>query len=455
MDSEPWAAPPSRSKVAVVTTTTTTTEAAAVSPATQRRTQMLEAIERRGIVPERRKKQARRPGREVRRLSDHLRSGPRDAAPSAIGDRSRRRTADARPTAAEPRVPVAPRSDVDGQLLDADVDGQRRLLDAALLASAADAAGPPPGRADEDDELQRAIALSLQRDDDAGGAVEAAAAAGGEMERAMALSLAVATASRDADEADVARAIELSLAESRAGLAPAVKAEPEAALDATTEARVAALVGFGFSRADAARAAARCDSADEATLWLLEERERREECRAVDEARERSEADADAAKRARAALDRVDEAELAFGVGAAPRRKRERFLREATDPAAVELLGKRADLRALLLDDARSSARRELLRLLALARDAVRWYPASAAACVARRAPSVAADEAALAAEADLFADALFKMPPRGHAGGVPALFLPARGAQGDDDDVQICAPVAPPPPDVIEIVDR
>ena len=420
---------------------------------------MLEAIERRGIVPERRKKQARRPGREVRRLSDHLRSGPRDEAPSAIGDRSRRRTADARPTAAEPRVPVAPRSDVDGQLLDADVDGQRRLLDAALLASAADAAGAPPGRADEDDELQRAIALSLQRDDDAGGAVDAAAAAaGGEMERAMALSLAVATASREADEADVARAIELSLAESRAGPAPAVKAEPEAALDATTEARVAALVGFGFSRADAARAAARCDSADEATLWLLEERERREECRAVDEARERSEADADAAKRARAALDRVDEAELAFGVGDAPRQKRERFLREATDPAAVELLGKRADLRALLLDDARSSARRELLRLLALARDAVRWYPAHAAACVARRAPSVAADEAALAAEADLFADALFKMPPRGHAGGVPALFLPARGAQGDggDDDVQICAPVAPPPPpDVIEIVDR
>ena len=126
-------------------------------------------------------------------------------------------------------------------------------------------------------------------------------------------------------------------------------------------------------RGAAERGAARCSTADEAVLWLVEERARVDDCRAVDAARERSEADADAAKARRAALAKVDEEELAFGVGERAYRKRAALL-EARDAAAVAVFGAPA-LRALLLDDAKPRARRELLRLLSLARDAVRWYP--------------------------------------------------------------------------------
>ncbi|KAH8097830.1 BT1-like protein [Aureococcus anophagefferens] len=148
--------------------------------------------------------------------------------------------------------------------------------------------------------------------------------------------------------------------------------------DAATAARVAQLLGFGFSREDAERGAARCSTADEAVIWLVEERARVDDCRAVDAARERSEADADAAKARRAALAKVDEEELAFGVG-------ENAARGSCDCC------RRAD--------------------------AVRWYPRHAAACLDRRLRALGAgDEDALRLEADRFSDALFKFS----GGGVP-----------------------------------
>ena len=415
------------------------------SPNTQRRAQMLAAIERRGVPAEQKRRKQRRRGerRELSGLRDHLSSGRRDIHPGLPPDRKPPGPPRAPPPAppvgwgrppppaappvgwAAPPLPAAPPvGDVDRPPPEA-VAAQQRLLDAALLASAAEAAAP-------DADLERALAMSL-RDEERPP----------DLERATALSLAAAAASGDADDADLERALAMSLADAGAPVKP--EAPRPATPDAATAARVAQLLGFGFSREDAERGAARCSTADEAVLWLVEERARVDDCRAVDAARERSEADADAAKARRAALAKVDEEELAFGVGERAYRKRAALL-EARDAAAVAVFGAPA-LRALLLDDAKPRARRELLRLLSLARDAVRWYPRHAMACLDRRLRALEGDEDALRREADRFSDALFKFS----GGGVPAFFLGDAAAEPDDGEVEL-RPA--PPRDAADVID-
>ena len=65
-----------------------------------------------------------------------------------------------------------------------------------------------------------------------------------------------------------------------------------------------------------------------------------------------------------------------------------------------------------------------LLRVLDLGRQAVRWYPGVAPGSLRRRFEALAADAAALGAEAEVLEAALFAMPGRGREGCVPDLFL-------------------------------
>ncbi|KAH8058319.1 BT1-like protein [Aureococcus anophagefferens] len=208
----------------------------------------------------------------------------------------------------------------------------------------------------------------------------------------------------------------MSLADAGAPVKPEAP-RPETP-DAATAARVAQLLGLGFSREDAERGAARCSTADEAVIWLVEERARVDDCRAVDAARERSEADADAAKARRAALAKVDEEELAFGVGENAYRKRAALLTLRTPRPSP------------------SSARRRSGRCSSTTRSRAR--AASSCDCC---------DEDALRLEADRFSDALFKFS----GGGVPAFFLGNAAAEPDDGEVEL-RPA--PPRDAADVID-
>jgi len=247
-----------------------------------------------------------------------------------------------------------------------------------------------------------------------------------------ALELSMAATAGDAED-DLQRALALSRAEAGIEAPPSAANPPVDLASALAAARAASAPEDELERA---LAASRADN--DAALVA--------ECRAVDAARIAAEADAETLAERRAAEEREREALVISGVGAAADAARNAIV-ASTDALAAALF-ERPALKALFVDGG-ETARRGVVKLLALGRSAAKWYPLHAPAVLRERATALEATVVAVDAEVEVLETALFAMPEDGRHGCVPRLFL-GDAAEGVIDLSEapeaVIAPVAPTP---------